>query len=201
MDLLLNALSVALALDSLTAIVIGTFIGVVFGSIPGLTFTVALALVLPVTFSLSAAPAIGLLLGTYIGGMTGGSVSAILLGIPGTPSSAATVIDGYQLTRQGKASLALGTAVIVSAFGGLVSLVVMICMVDVVARLALRFGPAEIFALVLFGLSTICGLSEKSLVRGLIAGVIGLDGHDHWHRHHRRRASPDIRHRYPAAGR
>ena len=174
MDLLLNALSVALALDSLIAIVIGTFIGVVFGSIPGLTFTVALALVLPVTFSLSAAPAIGLLLGTYIGGMTGGSVSAILLGIPGTPSSAATVIDGYQLTRQGKASLALGTAVIVSAFGGLVSLVVMICMVDVVARLALRFGPAEIFALVLFGLSTICGLSEKSLVRGLIAGVIGL---------------------------
>ena len=174
MDLLLNALSVALALDSLTAIVIGTFIGVVFGSIPGLTFTVALALVLPVTFSLAAAPAIGLLLGTYIGGMTGGSVSAILLGIPGTPSSAATVIDGYQLTRQGKASLALGTAVIVSAFGGLVSLVVMICMVDVVARLALRFGPAEIFALVLFGLSTICGLSEKSLVRGLIAGVIGL---------------------------
>ncbi len=174
MDLLLNALSVALALDSLMAIVIGTFIGVVFGSIPGLTFTVALALVLPVTFSLAAAPAIGLLLGTYIGGMTGGSVSAILLGIPGTPSSAATVIDGYQLTRQGKASLALGTAVIVSAFGGLVSLVVMICMVDVVARLALRFGPAEIFALVLFGLSTICGLSEKSLVRGLIAGVIGL---------------------------
>lgn len=174
MDLLLSALSVTLQPDAILAVVIGTFIGLLFGSIPGLTFTVALALVLPVTFSLDTAPAIGLLLGTYIGGMTGGSVSAILLGIPGTPSAAATVIDGYQLTRNGKASLALGTAVIVSTFGGLVSLLVMIVSVDFVARLALRFGPAEIFALVLFGLSTICGLSEKSLVRGLIAGVIGL---------------------------
>lgn len=174
MDLLLSALSVTLQPDAVIAVVIGSFVGLIFGSIPGLTFTVALALVLPVTFSLATAPAIGLLLGTYIGGMTGGSVSAILLGIPGTPSAAATVIDGYQLTRSGKASLALGTAVIVSAFGGLVSLLVMIVSVDAVARLALQFGPAEIFALVLFGLSTICGLSEKSLLRGLIAGVIGL---------------------------
>ncbi|MGE0846808.1 MAG: tripartite tricarboxylate transporter permease, partial [Flavobacteriaceae bacterium] len=174
LDLVLQALMTALAPDSLLAITLGTLIGVIFGSIPGLTFTVALALVLPVTFSLEAAPAIGLLLGTYIGGMTGGSVSAILLGIPGTPSSAATVIDGYQLTKKGKASLALGTAVIVSAVGGLISLIVMMVSVDMVARLALKFGPAEIFALVLFGLSTICGLSEKSLTRGLIAGVIGL---------------------------
>lgn len=174
MDLLLSALSVTLQPEAVIAVVLGSFIGLIFGSIPGLTFTVALALVLPVTFSLPTTPAIGLLLGTYIGGMTGGSVSAILLGIPGTPSAAATVLDGYQLTKNGKASLALGTAVIVSAFGGLLSLLVMIVSVDAVARLALQFGPAEIFALVLFGLSTICGLSEKSLLRGLIAGVIGL---------------------------
>ncbi len=174
MDLFLSALSVALAPDAVLAVFIGTFLGLVFGSVPGLTFTVALALILPVTFSLEPTPAIGLLLGTYIGGMTGGSVSAILLGIPGTPSAAATVIDGYQLARNGKASLALGTAVIVSAFGGLFSLVVMIVSVDFVASLALRFDPAEIFALVLFGLSTICGLAESSLLRGLIAGVIGL---------------------------
>lgn len=174
MDLLLSALSVALAPDAVLAVLVGTFVGLVFGSIPGLTFTVALALMLPVTFTLEPTPAIGILLGTYIGGMTGGSVSAILLGIPGTPSAAATVIDGYQLTKNGKASLALGTAVIVSAFGGLLSLMVMIVSVDLVARMALRFGPAEIFALVLFGLSTICGLSEKSLLRGLIAGIIGL---------------------------
>ncbi len=174
MDILFTALSHAFSIDALIAVFAGTFIGLVFGSIPGLTFTVALALVLPVTFSLEPSPAIALLLGTYIGGMTGGSVSAILLGIPGTPSAAATVLDGYPMTRRGRASLALGTAVIVSVIGGLFSLVVMMVSVDLVAKMAIRFGPAEIFALVLFGLSTICGLAEKSLLRGLIAGVIGL---------------------------
>ena len=174
MDALATALTLALAPDAVLAVLVGTFIGLVFGAIPGLTFTVALALVLPITFTLEAAPAIGLLLGTYIGGMTGGSVSAILLGIPGTPSAAATVIDGYELTRRGKAALALGTAVIVSTVGGIISLVVMIVSVNIVAQLALKFGPAEIFALVLFGLSTICGLAEKSLLRGIIAGVLGL---------------------------
>jgi putative tricarboxylic transport membrane protein len=134
----------------------------------------ALALMLPVTFSMTPVPGIGLLMGTYIGGMTGGSVSAILLGIPGTPSASATIIDGYPMTRQGRASVALGTAVIVSTIGGLISLVIMMAMVDLIAAFAIRFGPAEIFALVLFGMSTICGLAEKSLLRGLIAGVIGL---------------------------
>ncbi len=152
MDALVTALPIALSAEAVIAVLAGSFIGLVFGSIPGLTFTVALALVLPMSFSLEATPAIGLLLGTYIGGMTGGSVSAILLGIPGTPSAAATVIDGYQLTRRGKASLALGTAVIVSVFGGLLSLLVMIVSVDFVARMAIKFGPAEIFALVVFGL-------------------------------------------------
>jgi putative tricarboxylic transport membrane protein len=159
---------------TLLAILAGSVIGIIFGSIPGLTYSMALALVLPLTFGIDTAPAVGMLLGTYIGGMTGGSVSAILLGIPGTPSAAATVLDGYQMTRQGKAGLALGTAVVASAFGGLFSLAVMVVSVDLVARLAIRFGPVEIFALVLFGLSTICGLAGKSLVRGLIAGVIGL---------------------------
>lgn len=159
---------------TLIAILAGSAIGIIFGSIPGLTYSMALALVLPLTFKFDAAPAIGMLLGTYIGGMTGGSVSAILLGIPGTPSAAATVLDGYPMTRQGRAGLALGTAVVASAFGGIFSLAVMIVSVDLVARLAIQFGPVEIFALVLFGLSTICGLAEKSLIRGMIAGVIGL---------------------------
>ncbi|TCO70831.1 tripartite tricarboxylate transporter permease [Rhodovulum euryhalinum] len=174
MDLLLTAAQVALAPAALLAVLAGTLLGVIFGAIPGLTFTVAMALVVPMSFSLETAPAIGLLLGTYIGGMTGGSVPAILLGIPGTPSAAATVLDGYPLTRRGKASLALGTAVVASAFGGIVSLIVMVVSVDMVAKLALRFGPAETFGLLVFGLSTICGLAQKSLVKGLIAGVLGL---------------------------
>lgn len=174
MELLLSAASDSFAPATLLAVLVGSLLGVIFGAIPGLTFTVAMALVVPVSFSLETAPAIGLLLGTYIGGMTGGSVSAILLGIPGTPSAAATVLDGYALTRRGKASLALGTAVVASAFGGFVSLAIMVFSVDFVASVALHFGPAETFALVLFGLSTICGLAGGSLVKGLIAGVLGL---------------------------
>jgi len=174
MDPIFAALALALTPHAIGAVFLGTLVGLFFGSIPGLTFSMALALMLPVTFSMTPVAGIGLLLGTYIGGMTGGSVSAILVGIPGTPSASATLIDGYPMTQQGRASVALGTAVIVSVFGGLVSLAVMMAMVDAIADFAIRFGPAEIFALVLFGMSTICGLAERSLLRGLIAGVIGL---------------------------
>ena len=174
MEHFLNAFALALTPMSIAAIGLGSLVGLIFGSIPGLTFTVALALALPISFNLDAVPAIGLLLGTYIGGMTGGSVSAILLGIPGTPSAAATVLDGYPMTKRGDASIALGTAVIVSVFGGIFSLAVMIVSVDLVSKVAIGFGPAEIFALVLFGFSTICGLCGNSLIKGLIAGVLGL---------------------------
>jgi len=174
MDAFLQATSLAMTPIAIACIGLGTMVGLIFGSIPGLTFTVALALALPITFSLDAVPAIGLLLGTYIGGMTGGSVSSILLGIPGTPSAAATVLDGHPMTKRGDASIALGTAVIVSAFGGIFSLIVMVLLVDVVAALAIGFGPAEKFALVLFGLSTICGLCGGSLLKGLVSGVLGL---------------------------
>lgn len=174
MDALIAGLHMALGWQALLAVVIGSVVGVIFGAIPGLTFSMALALLLPFTFGMEAAPAIALLMGVYIGGMTGGSVSAILIGIPGTPSAAATVFDGYPMARKGEASVALGGAVIASVFGGMFSLVVMVLLLEQVAGLAIKFGPVEIFALVLFGLSTICGLGERSVVRGLVAGVLGL---------------------------
>jgi putative tricarboxylic transport membrane protein len=169
-----HALHIALAGDAIFGVALGTIVGLVFGAIPGLTFSMALALMLPVTFAMSATAGMAVLIGTYMGGMTGGSVSAVLLGIPGTPSAAATVLDGHPMAKQGRASLAMGTAVIVSAFGGIFSLIVMILVAEPIASMAIAFGPAEIFALVLFGLSTICGLAEKSLLRGMIAGVLGL---------------------------
>lgn len=174
MDALSNGLQMALGWHALLAVAIGSVVGVIFGAIPGLTFSMALALLLPFTFGMEATPAIALLMGVYIGGMTGGSVSAILIGIPGTPSAAATVFDGYPMAQKGEASVALGGAVIASVFGGMSSLVVMVLLLEQVAGLAIKFGPAEIFALVLFGLSTICGLGERSMVRGLVAGVLGL---------------------------
>jgi putative tricarboxylic transport membrane protein len=174
MDALSNGLQMALGWNALMAVAIGSVVGVIFGAIPGLTFSMALALLLPFTFGMEPTPAIALLMGIYIGGMTGGSVSSILIGIPGTPSAAATVFDGYPMAQKGEASVALGGAVIASVFGGMFSLVVMVLLLEQVAGLAIKFGPAEIFALVLFGLSTICGLGERSMARGLVAGVLGL---------------------------
>jgi putative tricarboxylic transport membrane protein len=174
MEAITTGLQMALTWHALLAVVVGSVVGVIFGAIPGLTFSMALALLLPFTFGMAATPAIALLLGIYIGGMTGGSVSAILIGIPGTPSAAATVFDGYPMAMRGQASVALGGAVIASVFGGLFSLLVMVLLLEQVAGFAIKFGPVEIFALVLFGLSTICGLGERSLARGLVAGVLGL---------------------------
>ena len=172
MDLFLQAIYLAVTPIAICSIGFGALVGLIFGSIPGLTFTVALALALPITFSMDPVPAIGLLLGTYIGGMTGGSVSAILIGIPGTPSAAATVLDGHPMTKQGLASIALGTAVIVSVFGGIFSLIVMVVSVDLVSRLAIGFGPAEIFALVLL---TSQFLFNKNLLKKIFKSSFELD--------------------------
>lgn len=174
MDAVLVAFADALSWQALFAAVVGSVVGLIFGAIPGMTYTMALAIVLPMTFGMGPTPAIAMLLSTFIGGATGGTVSAILIGVPGTPSAAATVMDGYALGKQGKASLAIGTATVVSTIGGLISLCIMLISVEGLARVALAFGPAEITALVIFGMSTICGLAERSLLRGLIAGVLGL---------------------------
>lgn len=174
MDALQQALALGLDYHAVLATIAGTVVGLIFGAIPGLTYSMALALALPFTFGMQATPSIALLLGVYVGGMSGGSVSAILLGIPGTPSAAATVMDGYPMALKGEASVALGGAVIAAVFGGLFSLGVMMLLLEQVAAFAIKFGPVEIFALVLFGLSTICGLAERSIARGVVAGLLGL---------------------------
>lgn len=174
MSAFMDGLALALGWQTVLAVLVGVVAGITIGSIPGLTFTMGVVLLLPFTFTLPAVTGMAVLLGIYIGGMTGGSVSAILLGIPGTPSSAATVLDGYPMAQQGQAGKALGTAVMASVFAGLVGLVIMVLIADQLAAVAIKFGPAEIFALVLFGFSTICGVSEGSALRGIIAGVFGL---------------------------
>ncbi len=174
MDALHQALGMAFDYQVILVTVVGTVVGLIFGAIPGLTYSMALALALPFTFGMDATQSIALMLGVYVGGMSGGSVSAILLGIPGTPSAAATVLDGYPMALKGEASVALGGAVIAAVFGGLFSLAVMVLLLEQVAAVAIKFGPVEIFALVLFGLSTICGLAERSMARGVVAGLLGL---------------------------
>lgn len=152
----------------------GVIVGIIFGAMPGLTATIGVALFLPFTFSMDAISSFALLLGIYVGGIYGGSITAILIRTPGTPSSAATVLDGYPLSEGGKAFEALSMAAIASFIGGLFSCVALIVLAPQLAKVALSFGPAEYFAVGLFGLSVVASLSGNNLAKGFLAALIGL---------------------------
>ena len=168
------ALFDVLQLQNIFAVMCGVIFGLFIGSTPGLTISLGMVLLLPLTFKLPAVTSVCLLLGLYASGMTGGSISAILLNIPGTPSASATAIDGYALTQKGQAGPALGTAVVSSFFGGIFGLVCLSLASPLIARFALRFGAPELFALVLMGLTLICSFGQASIVKALISGVLGL---------------------------
>ncbi|MDP3388296.1 MAG: tripartite tricarboxylate transporter permease [Eubacteriales bacterium] len=153
---------------------IGTCIGIIFGAIPGLTTTMAIALFLPFTFGMEAIPAFALLLGLYCGGVYGGSITAILINTPGTPAAAATALDGYPLARQGKALEALSLATLASFIGGMFSCIVLILVAPQLAKVALSFGPPEYFAISFFGLSMVATLAADNIVKGVIAACFGL---------------------------
>jgi len=161
---------------SLLAVFIGTVSGVLVGGMPGLTATMAVALLIPVTFTLE--PLTGLLLmgGVYCGAMYGGSIPAILLRTPGTPAAVATAMEGYPMTQQGKGGLALKVSVIASFVGGTFSAFVLLLVAPILAKFALSFGPPEYFLLALVGLAGIVSMAddESSLVKALISGLMGL---------------------------
>lgn len=159
---------------SLLATAIGALLGLTIGMIPGMTISAGIIIVLPLTFVLDPAISIALLLGLYAGGMMGGSFSAILLNIPGTPSASATILDGYPLAQSGQAGRALGTSIICGFVGGLFSFGCLYFIAPQLADLALRFQAPDLFSLVFFGLTIICSFAAKSLVKGLLSGVLGL---------------------------
>ena len=169
-----EAISILLSLEGLLVLVLGTVLGIVLGAMPGIGSTVAVAMVLPFTLTMSQAPAIILLLAVYAGSVYGGSIAAILINTPGTPQSAATCLDGYPMAQRGEAGLALGWATIASVIGGLVSAVVLIFAAPQLAAFALEFGPIETFALILLGMTCIVSVSTGSVVKGLLAGMIGI---------------------------
>lgn len=170
----LAALADVFQIQNLLASIVGVFFGLFIGATPGLTISLGMVLLLPMTFALSPVTAFCLLLGLYSAGFTGGSISAILLNIPGTPSAAATAIDGHAMAKNGRAGEAIGTAVTASFFGGTFSLVCLVLIAPTIAKFALRFGAPELFALVLLGLTLICSFGQKSIIKGLISGIIGL---------------------------
>lgn len=173
-DLIPQAAALIFTLEGVSVLVFGTMLGIVLGALPGIGSTVAVAMILPFTLTMSQAPAILLLLAIYAGSVYGGSISAILINTPGTPQSAATCLDGYPMAARGEAGLALGWSTIASTVGGLVSAVVLLLAAPQLAALALNFGPIETFALIVLGLTCIVSVSEGSLIKGLMAGSIGL---------------------------
>lgn len=175
LNLLLNGFA-ALAHQPMALLlsVIGVAVGIVIGAMPGLTATMGVAILLPFTFGMDPVSGLLMISGVYFGGVYGGSITAILLKIPGTPAAAATAIDGFELTKKGMAGIALGTATISSFIGGTLSVIVLVFMAPLLAGVALEFSASETFALAVFGLSIIASISGKSLVKGLIAGFVGL---------------------------
>ena len=164
----------ALSPLNLLVMAAGTAIGIIIGCLPGLSAAMGVALLLPLTFSMEASTGLIMLGAIYCGAIFGGSISAILIHTPGTPASAATAIEGYQLTLQGKAGKALGTACIASFFGGLLSCISLYFFAPLLAQLAMKFGSPEYFWLSIFGRTIIAGVSSKSMLKGLISGALGL---------------------------
>lgn len=148
--------------------------GIIVGALPGLTASVGIILLLPFVYQLDASTAMVMLCGMFCGAIYGGSISAILISTPGTPSAAATVLDGYPLAQKGEAGKAIGVATIASATGGIISTFCLMFIAPQLARFALKFGPEEYFALMIFGLTIIASVSGKSLIKGLISGFFGL---------------------------
>lgn len=163
-----------LTLAPLIAILIGVTVGIIFGSIPGLTATMAVALCLPMTFGMDPVTALSLLVGLYIGGISGGLIAAILINIPGTPASIATTFDGHPMARNGEAGRALGIAILYSFLGTVVGCIVLFTLAPPLARIAVTFGSYEYFAIALFALMLVAGLASGNLLKGLASACIGL---------------------------
>jgi len=153
---------------------IGVAGGLVAGAIPGFTIAMAVVLTLPFTFGMPATQGLATMVSVLVGGLSGGLMAGILTGIPGTPSSVATTFDGFPMARAGKPGLALGIGVWASFFGGIISAILLVTLAPQLARIGLEFNPWDYFMLVIFALTITASLAGKNMVKGLIAGLVGL---------------------------
>ena len=153
----------------------GTIFGIIFGAIPGLTATLAVILLIPLSYGLEPTQGISMLVGVYIGGISGGVVAAVLLGMPGTPSSMVTVLDGFALAKQGRAGKALGAGVTANLAGSFIGWLFLIALAPQVARFALEFGPIENTAVLLFGFTAVISLSGIVASRSVRCAGDALD--------------------------
>ena len=173
-DAITSALPHVLALPNLLAVVLGTLAGVIVGALPGLTVTTGIAVLIPLTFGMDPLFALGMMAGMYNGGSYGGAIPAILLRVPGTPASVATILDGYEMTKQGKASYALQVAVVSGVIGSVLSGIALIVFAPGLVKISLMFGPAEYFWVAMLGLATVAALLGDDFLKGCIAALLGL---------------------------
>ena len=153
---------------------VAIILGTIFGALPGVSATMAVALGLTFTYTMEPIPAIVFLVAIYCSSITGGSITAILFKIPGVPSSAPTTFDGYPMAQRGEAGKALGVALLASAIGGLFSAIAMFLLSQPLTKAALQFGPSDLFAVTFMGLSILTCLDSDHILNCIISGLIGL---------------------------
>ncbi len=174
MSIAMDFLTVFLQPQLLLLVGLGTFSGVYVGAIPGLSVTMAVSILISFTFSWEVQPAIALMIGIYMGGVYGGSRTAILLNIPGAPSAIATALDGYPLAKRGEAGTAIGVTTVMSFIGGFIGIGVLALAAPLVSEFALRFQPRDYMLLAILGILLVGSLSQGSLLKGIFTGALGL---------------------------
>lgn len=174
MDTLLQGFMQIANVSTIVWMAIGSIVGIILGALPGLTATMGIALMMPISFRLPTATGIGLLLAVYCGAVSGASIPAILIGIPGNPNAIVTVEDGLRMTKKGKAGQAIGGAVVASFIGGIGSMLALMLFSPLIAKFTLAFGPAEKATLALVGLAIIASVSGDNIWKGLLMGAFGM---------------------------
>lgn len=163
-----------LSINTILLMFLGTVVGIIFGSVPGLSTVMALVLFLPFTYTMEPIVGIPFLIAIYIGATSGGLITAILINIPGTPNAVATCLDGYPMTKNGQAVKAIGMGVIFSFIGTILSTLVLIFISPPLASIAIKFGPHELFAIAIFSIVLISSIAGDSLTRSLFSAFLGI---------------------------
>ena len=163
-----------LQLNTLLLILMGVVLGIIFGASPGLTTSMGLVFLLPVTFGMTPVNGMSLLTALYVGGTSGGLITAILLNIPGTPAAISTTFDGYPMAQRGEAGKALGVGILFSFIGGLFGFALLFLLAGPMGRIAVRFTPFDYFGITFFSITLIGGLSGKSALKGVASAFLGM---------------------------
>ena len=171
---ILSSFAAAFTVTNLLVLIGGTILGIIFGALPGVSSTMGVAVLIPLTYGMNPVTGLIMLAGIYCGSVYGGSISACLLNTPGTPASAATTLDGFPMTRLGRGGEALHEACIASFWGGIFGAIVLLFLAPTIATFSLKFGSQENAMMAIFGLTIIVSLSNGSLLKGFLAGLVGL---------------------------